>query len=120
MSSTLGIDQTTGANAQSTALSKIGARSRQLWEQCCGFEELFLNLLLKEMSATVDHAGGAVPESAGSRVVRSMFSERLAEAVGRSGRIGLAATLYRGFERTAGVIGLDEVRQLGERLDRAA
>lgn len=83
------------AAVRDAAAARDDARLRQA---CQGMEAVFLNLLLKEMRATVP----ADPlDSHGEQIFRSFLDDELAKTSAQAGGIGLADMLYRQLAPTA-------------------
>ena len=73
------------------------ARSQEdkdLKEACKGFEAMFLNMMYKEMRATVPE-DSLFGESNAQKIFRDMHDEKLMENVANGGGVGLADLLYR-------------------------
>ncbi len=80
------------AEAGSRNLEKK-AQDGRLREACQGFEEIFINMMLKEMRKTVP-AGGLFPDSLQKDIYTSMFDQQVARQISTSRGIGIADMLY--------------------------
>lgn len=76
-----------------------GSAAARLWEQCTGFESLFLNAMMKQMRESVHAEGGALAPSPARKMMESMFDERMVERLAERGTAGIADSLYRDFRR---------------------
>ncbi len=96
-------NQQTGLSAASSPtngrLAKAGSKEAKLWDQCCAFEQIFLQQLMKEMQSTVHDTNGAQATSSGRNVMQSLMDEKVADVAGRRGTSHLADTLYAHFRR---------------------
>ena len=102
-----GNQQTTMSQAVSPTNGRLaagGSKEAKLWQQCCAFEEVFLQIMMKEMQQTVPEGNQALANSSGRTVMQSMMNEKVTEVAGRRGTSGLADMLYADFRRhrTAG------------------
>jgi len=80
-------------------LAKAGSKEAKLWDQCCAFEQIFLQQLMKEMQSTVHDTNSAQATSSGRNVMQSLMDEKVADVAGRRGTSHLADTLYAHFRR---------------------
>lgn len=78
-------------------VSKMTPEQKQLWESCQGMEQIFLEILLKQMQPTLK--GGLFPESMQRDIYDDMYRQALAEQMAKSGDVGLAAILYRQLQQ---------------------
>ncbi|NLW16081.1 MAG: flagellar biosynthesis protein FlgJ [Firmicutes bacterium] len=78
-------------------VSKMTPEQKQLWESCQGMEQVFLEILLKQMQPTLK--GGLFPESMQRDIYDDMYRQALAEQMAKSGDVGLAAILYRQLQQ---------------------
>ena len=69
-------------------------RDKDLRKACEGFEAMFLNMMYKEMRATVPE-NSLFGESNAQKIFRDMHDEKLMEKVADGGGVGLADLLYR-------------------------
>ena len=69
-------------------------QDKELKEACKGFEAMFLNMMYKEMRATVPE-NSLFGESNAQKIFRDMHDEKLMENVADGGGVGLADLLYR-------------------------
>ncbi len=70
---------------------------KQLWETCQSMEQAFLEILLKQMQATVQSS--IFPKSLQRDIYEDMHRQTLAEQMAKSGDVGLAAMLYRQLQQ---------------------
>lgn len=75
-----------------TGINK-GASKMSLKKACAEFESLLLTYMLKTMRKTVTE-DGLLGNSNESKIFKSMFDERLAVAIARSGGIGIGKVLF--------------------------
>lgn len=66
----------------------------ELKEVCQEFESIMLNMMFKEMRATVMKSD-LIPEDAGTEIFQSMLDEQYVEKASESGGIGLGDMLYK-------------------------
>ena len=66
----------------------------ELKKACKDFEGIILNMLFKQMKATVPKSG-FLPDSAALEIFDSMLDEKLMEEASKRGSLGLADTLYK-------------------------
>ncbi|MCL2741959.1 MAG: rod-binding protein [Oscillospiraceae bacterium] len=79
----------------------VGARSdRELRDACMEFENVFLNILMRELRRTVPKSD-FIPEGFGMEVFKSMLDEELMKAAAKSGGIGIAESMYRQLSPSA-------------------
>ncbi len=71
----------------------------KLKDVCRQFESVFLNMMLKQMRATVTD-GGLTEKSQARGIFESMYDETLADEMSKGQGIGLAKELYRQLSRT--------------------
>ena len=69
-------------------------QDKELKEACKGFEAMFLNMMYKEMKATVPE-DSLFGESNAQKIFRDMHDEKLMENIADGGGIGLADMLYK-------------------------
>ena len=69
-------------------------QDKELKEACKGFEAMFLNMMYKEMRATVPE-DSLFGESNAQKIFRDMHDEKLMENVADGGGVVLADLLYR-------------------------
>lgn len=67
---------------------------KALKEVCQSMEEVFLNIMYKQMRATVPKSG-LMPESASTEIIQSMFDEALVKEASQSRGMGIADMLYK-------------------------
>jgi len=67
---------------------------KALKEACLGMEELFLNMMYRQMKATI-HKSGLIPESVSNDIIQSMFDEALIKEATKSRSIGIADMMYK-------------------------
>ena len=70
----------------------------KLMEVCKQFESVFLNMMLKQMRATVAE-GGLTEKSHGREIFESMQDEKLADEISKGNGVGLAQFLYKQMQR---------------------
>lgn len=66
----------------------------ELKKACQDFESIVLNIMFKQMRATVMKSD-LVPEDAGTEIFQSMLDEKYVEEATKSGGIGLGDMLYK-------------------------
>lgn len=66
----------------------------KLKKACADFESLFLNYMLKSMRSSVPK-GSIIDQSEESKMLKSMFDEKLADEISSNGGLGLGETLFR-------------------------
>lgn len=76
-----------------------GSREAKLWEQCCGFEGVFMSKLFEEMRKTVASDGGVLPPSPGRKMMESVADQKLVETLAQRGLVGIADRMYADFVR---------------------
>ena len=76
-----------------------GTRAAKLWQQCCGFESVFLNEMMKSMRKTVPDSKGIMAQSNEQKQIQTMYDEKLSETMAKRGTAGLATRLYDDFRR---------------------
>ena len=69
-------------------------QDKELKEACKGFEAMFLNMMYKEMRATVPE-DTLFGESNTQKIFRDMHDEKLMENIADGGGLGLADMLYK-------------------------
>ena len=69
-------------------------QDKELKEACKGFEAMFLNMMYKEMRATVPE-DTLFGESNAQKIFRDMHDEKLMENIADGGGLGLADMLYK-------------------------
>ena len=82
-----------GAGSAAAPGGKTIDRSSKLYEQCREFESIFVNMMLKEMRATVDKSGlidGGQAEDIFSDMLYDEYSKSMTKAAG----FGLADAVY--------------------------
>ncbi|KNY27328.1 rod-binding protein [Pseudobacteroides cellulosolvens] len=67
---------------------------KELKKVCKDFEGVLLQMMYKEMRATV-HKSGLIEEDYGKKVYEEMLDEKLVESAVNSGGIGLGDALYK-------------------------
>ncbi len=81
----------------SVAVPKDGvtgdSKQERLKKACAEFESLFINYMLKSMRSSVSETG-FIGNSEESKIIESMFDEKLADRIAVSGRIGLGNMLF--------------------------
>lgn len=87
---TISIGQTLKMNQQ----SQLNDDSKALLDVCKQFEAIFVNMMLKQMRATVTD-GGLTEKSQGREIFQSMYDDALSEEISKEQGIGLAQQLYR-------------------------
>ena len=72
--------------------------SVQLKKACVQFEQLFLQMVFKQMKASVPRSD-FFPSSYARDVFESMMDEKLMEKAAESGGLGIAETMFRQLEK---------------------
>lgn len=80
----------------------------KLMEVCKQFESVFLNMMLKQMRATVVE-GGLTEKSHGRDIFESMQDEGLAQEMAKGNGVGLAQFLYKQMQRQIVIKDSEEV-----------
>lgn len=77
-------------------------KDKELKEACKGFESMFLNMMYKQMRATVptDELFG---ESNAQKIYQEMHDEKLMDNIANSGGVGLADMLYKQLSKSNAV-----------------
>ena len=65
----------------------------RLKEACRGFEEIFINMMLKEMRKAVPKSG-LLPDSLQKDIYTSMFDQQIAREISTGKGIGISEMLY--------------------------
>ena len=73
------------------------AQDKRLKRTCAEFESIFITYMLKSMRKTVNEVG-VLGKSNESEIFTSMFDEKLAQVIAKSGGIGLGKLLFQGFK----------------------
>ncbi len=73
---------------------------QELKSACKGFEAMFLNMMYKQMRATVP-ADTLFGESNAKKVYQEMHDEKLMDSIADGGGVGLADMLYKQLSRSA-------------------
>ncbi len=66
----------------------------KLMQSCQEFESIFINMLFKQMQATIPKSN-LLGSGLDKEIIESMFYEEVSKKIAESGGIGLAAELYR-------------------------
>ena len=72
------------------------AQNEKLKKTCAEFESLFIHQLLKSMRSSVTETG-FLGNSEESKIIRSIFDQKLAEKISEKRGIGLARILFENF-----------------------
>jgi len=86
-----------------TGLHKDAGDNR-LKRTCAEFESIFITYMLKSMRNTIVE-DGLLGNSNERRIFNSMFDEKLALGIAKSGGIGLGKMLFEQLKTTSSVIG---------------
>jgi flagellar protein FlgJ len=73
------------------------AQNNRLKRTCAEFESIFITYMLKSMRKTVNEVG-VFGKSNESEIFTSMFDEKLAQGIAKSGGIGLGELLFQRFK----------------------
>jgi len=84
------------------------AEQRQLWKSCQDMEQVFLQILLRQMQSSI--TTGVFPRTMQREIYEDMQREALAEQMAKSGDVGLAAMLYRQLSRQLEAVPIDKVQ----------
>jgi flagellar protein FlgJ len=68
--------------------------AKQLRQACQEFEGIFLNMMYKEMKASVQKSG-LIPEDSGQQVFEDMLDDQLTKDASQGKGMGLADMLYK-------------------------
>lgn len=82
------------------SLAKVTAqdiKNEKLQKACAEFESLFINHLLKSMRSSVTE-NGFPGNSEESKIVRSMFDQKLADRIAENKGIGLSRILFENLK----------------------
>lgn len=102
------IDRTVNNSTLNTAKNKVSDNNfetqlqnafdkndeKQLKQACKEFESLFMNMMYKQMKATVMKAE-LIPQDAGREIFESMLDDKLMEDASNGKGIGLSDVLYK-------------------------
>ena len=89
-------------NVESAARKAANGRDdTELRNACVKFEEIFLQMMYKNMKNTVPKSG-LVSKGLANNVFESMLDEKLMEEASQAGGIGLADVLYRQLAKNQG------------------
>lgn len=72
---------------------------KELRKVCKDFESIMLNMMYKQMKATVSKSD-LIPDDAGREVFESMLDEKLMEEASKGEGFGLADVLYKQLSRS--------------------
>jgi flagellar protein FlgJ len=75
-------------------------QDKELKEACKGFEAMFLNMMYKQMRATVP-TDTLFGESNAKKIYQEMHDEKLMDSIADGGGVGLADMLYKQLSREA-------------------
>ena len=75
-------------------------QDKELKEACKGFEAMFLNMMYKQMRATVP-TDDLFGESNAKKVYQEMHDEKLMDSIAQGGGVGLADMLYKQLSKDA-------------------
>ena len=90
---TINSDSLIGCPALDGRILKEKADDGRLKEACQGFEEIFINMMLKEMRKGVPK-GGLFPDSLQKDIYNSMFDRQIAKEISSGKGMGIAEMLY--------------------------
>ena len=82
------------STAAKTATQSTDVQDKKLRDACEGFEEMFLDLMYKQMRATVPE-DGLFGDSNADKILESMRDDQMMKQVAASGGVGLADMLYK-------------------------
>ena len=82
------------AEAAGDTATAAAKEDKALREACKGFEALFLNMMYREMRATV-HEGGLFGEDNATKIFEDMRDSEMAKQMAEAGGIGLGDMLYK-------------------------
>lgn len=72
---------------------------KELKKACQEFEGIFLDMMYKQMKATVQKSN-LIPSDVGSEIFNSMLDEKYMSEASKNGSFGLAEILYKQFTRS--------------------
>ncbi len=75
---------------------------KELKKACQEFEGIMLNMLYKQMKATIIKSD-LIEKDAGTEIFESMQDENLIDAASKTGSFGLAESLYKQLSRHSGI-----------------
>ena len=75
-------------------------QDKELKEACKGFESMFLNMMYKQMRATVP-TDDLFGDSNAKKIYQEMHDEKLMDGIAQGGGVGLADMLYKQLSREA-------------------
>jgi len=93
-----------GARSASAAGGATIDRSSKLYEQCQEFESLFVNMMLKEMRATVEKSG-LIDGGQAEEIFSDMLYDEYAKDMSKNAGFGLADAVYVELSRQSYVAG---------------
>lgn len=74
---------------------------KELKQACCEFESIMLDMMYKQMKATVVRSN-LIERDAGTEIFDSMLDENLMEIASKTGSFGLAESLYKQLSKQSG------------------
>ena len=93
-----------GTNAAASAdAAKAAAQDKKLKQACEGFEEMFMEIMYKQMRDTVPE-NSLFGSSNADKILESMRDSELMKQASASGGIGLADILYRQMKKDSEAI----------------
>jgi len=78
-----------------------GKDDKELKKACQEFEAIMLDMLYKQMKATVTKSG-LFKKEAGREIFETMYDEKLMEEASKTGSLGLADSMYKQLSRQYG------------------
>lgn len=93
------IDNSNILNSTQRIPEKAPDDPQKLMEVCRQFEAIFVNMMLKQMRATVTE-GGLTEKSHARGIYESLHDEKLAEEISKGQGVGLAKELYKQLTST--------------------
>ncbi len=91
------------ASVTSTDAAKAAAQDKKLKQACEGFEEMFMEIMYKQMRDTVPE-NSLLGNSNADKILSSMRDSELMKQAAASGGIGLADMLYRQIKKDSEAI----------------
>lgn len=86
---------------------------KELKQACQEFESIMLNIMYKQMKATIVRSG-LMERDAGTEIFESMQDENLMEMASKTGSFGLAESLYKQLSRQSGASAAKADKETGQ------
>lgn len=80
-------------NAAALKGDHSAAQDEKIWKVACGFEEIFVNMMLKQMRKTTMDSG-LIGQDNASRIYREMFDSEVAGLSAQSRQVGFSKIIH--------------------------